>query len=110
MLNRIYYPFLGEGKGRVIDGKTKKPIGNALVSVSRLVDGKLLSTTRKLTDERGEYRFDGWAGQSSKARVDYEIKIEGDSFKPRTMRTRLRPGRSLKVKDVSLEMQARARL
>ncbi len=109
MLGRIYYPFLGEGRGRVIDAKTKKPISKALVSVSRIVDGKLLPTTRKRTDERGEYRFDGWAGSTSKARVDYEIKVEGDSFNPRTMRIRLRPGESLKLNDTRLELQARAR-
>ena len=35
-LGRVYYPFLGEAAGRVIDAKTKKPIKNALVTVTRL--------------------------------------------------------------------------
>ncbi|HKO99117.1 MAG TPA: carboxypeptidase-like regulatory domain-containing protein [Pyrinomonadaceae bacterium] len=105
MLGRVYYPFLGEGKGRVVHGKTKKPIGNALVSVSRVVNGKLMATTRKLTNERGEYRFDGWAGASSKALVDYEIKVESDSFKPRTMRIRLRPGESTRMDDARLQLK-----
>ncbi|MGI9166450.1 MAG: hypothetical protein ACR2G5_08705 [Pyrinomonadaceae bacterium] len=68
-LGRIYYPFLGEGVGRVVDAKTKTPIKNALVSVSRLVGGKRLLTTRKLTDERGQYHFGGWAGNGKKERV-----------------------------------------
>jgi hypothetical protein len=89
-LGRIYYPYLGEGKGRVVDAKTKKPIGNALVTVNRLVGGKLLLTTRKLTDERGTYSFGGWAGNDKNDRVDYEITIESDSFRPKTIRVRLR--------------------
>ena len=94
-LGRLYYPFLGEGRGRVVDAKTKKPIRNALVSVSRLVGGKQLLTTRKFTDERGEYHFGGWAGNGKKERVDYEIRIKSDSFKPRTMRVRLRAAESM---------------
>ena len=101
-LGRVYYPFLGEGTGRVVDAKTKKPISNALVSVKRLVDGRLLTTTRKLTDERGEYQFGGWAGNGKQERVDYEISIERKSFKPRTMRVRLRAGESLKFADARL--------
>ena len=61
-----------------------------LVSVTRLVSGKRLQTTRKFTDERGEYRFGGWAGNSKRVRASYEITIESDSFKPSTMRVRLR--------------------
>ena len=100
-LGRVYYPFLGEGTGWVVDAKTKKPIKNALVSVSRLVGGKLLLTTRKLTDEQGKYSFGGWAGKG-KERADYEIKIESDSFKPNTMRVRLRPDKSIKFVDARL--------
>jgi hypothetical protein len=90
-LGRIYYPFLGEGTGRVVDARTKQPIKNALVSVNRLVGGKRVLTTRKVTNERGEYHFGGWAGNNKKERVDYEVTIAGESFKPKTMRVRLRP-------------------
>jgi hypothetical protein len=101
-LGRVYYPFLGEGSGRVVDAKTKKPIVNALVSVGRVVGGKLLLTTRKLTDGRGNYHFGGWAGDGIKERADYEIKVESDSFKPRTMRVRLRAGESISFADARL--------
>ena len=105
LLGRVYYRFLGEGTGRVVDAKTKEPIRNALVSVTRLVGGKLLPTTRKLTDERGEYHFGGWAGTGKKERVDYEIKIESESFKPSTMRVRLRAGESINLGDARLKLQ-----
>ena len=103
LLGRIYYPFLGEGAGRVVDAKTKKPIRNALVSVNRLVDGKLLPMTRKLTDERGEYRFGGWAGNNAKERVDYEIRIQNGSFKPVTMRVRLRADQRVNFAEARLK-------
>jgi hypothetical protein len=101
-LGRIYYPFLGEGTGRVIDAKTKQPIKNAFVSVNRLVGGKQLLTTRKLTDERGEYRFGGWAGNTKNDRVGYEIRIESASFKPKTMRVHLRANERITFADARL--------
>lgn len=103
LLNRTYYPFLGEGRGRVIDAKSKLPIKNALVTVSRFVNGKSLLTARKFTDERGEYRFGGWAGRNKKERVDYEIKIESDSLRTRTMSVRLRAGEDIKFADARLK-------
>lgn len=103
LLNRIYYPFLGEGAGRVVDAKMKKPVKRALVTVTRFSGGKHLLVAKKFTDDAGEYRFGGWAGKGEKERVNYEIKIESDSFKPRTMRVRLRAGDSLRFTDVRLK-------
>ncbi len=102
-LGRLYYPFLGEGHGRVVDARTKKPVSNALVSVSRLVGGKQLLTTRKLTNERGEYHFGDWAGNGRKESVNYEIRIDSNSFKPRTMRVRLRAGEGINFADARLQ-------
>ncbi len=101
-LGRVYYPFLGEGTGRVVDARTKKPIKGALVSINRVVDGKRLLTTRKLTNERGEYRFGGWAGNARNERVDYEITIKGEAFKPKTMRVRLRANEHTSFTDARL--------
>lgn len=102
-LGRVYYSFLGEGTGRVVDAKTKKPIANALITVTRFANGKPLLTTRKFTDEKGEYRFGGWAGKDKKERVNYEIKTESDSFKPRIMNVKLRAGESVRFVDVRLK-------
>lgn len=102
-LGRNYYRFLGEGSGRVVDAQTKKPIPNVTVTVNRLIDGKSLSTTRKITDEKGEYRFGGWAGKDKKELVNYEIKIESDSFRPQIMNVMLRAGESIRFADVRLK-------
>lgn len=103
LLSRIYYPFLGEGAGRVVDAKTKKPVKNALVTVTRFSGGKHLLVAKKFTNEAGEYRFGGWAGKGEKERVLYEIEIENASRKPRVMRVRLRAGESLRFTDVRLK-------
>jgi len=109
LLGQTYFPFLGEGKGRVVDAKTKKPIGNALVSVTRLVGGKQLLTTRKLTDERGEYRFGGWAGNDKNKRVDYEVRVESNYYKSQTRRVNLRANQRVSFSSTSLKSQNRAR-
>lgn len=102
-LGRIYYPFLGEGKGRVVDAKTKAPIKDALVSVKRLVGGKALLATRKLTDERGEYHFGGWAGVAKDDPLNYEIRIESDTYKPTTMRVQLRAAEHVNFAEARLK-------
>lgn len=102
-LGRIYYPFLGEGRGRVVDANTKTPIKNALVSVTRIGGGKPLLTTRKLTDERGEYHFGGWTGRTPKERVTYQVKIDNPSFKSRMMTVSLRAGESLQLPEARLK-------
>ena len=104
-LGRLYYPFLGEGTGRVVEAKMKNPVGNALVSVNRIVGTKRLLTTRKFTNDRGEFSFGGWAGNGKKERVAYEIRIERESFKPSTMHVRLRAGESINLGDARLKLQ-----
>lgn len=102
-LNRFYYPFLGEGSGRVVDAKTREPIKNALATVRRLTaGGKSLLVARKLTDDKGEYRFGGWAERAKGKSVTYEIRVENGEFKPREMRVQLRAGESLRFVDVRL--------
>ena len=100
-LERSYYAFLGEGSGRVVDSKTKQPVANALVSVNRIVNGKRLNTTRKFTNERGEYTFGGWAGR--RERVNYEVSVDAASFKPIARNVNLRAGRRIRLGEIRLK-------
>ena len=102
-LGHVYYPHLGEAKGRVVDAKTHMPVKDALVSVNRLVGGKTLLTARKLTDQRGEYEFGGWAGAAAKGLVTYQIKIESGGYKTRVMRVNLRAGQRVSFADGRLK-------
>ena len=102
-LGQKYYKFLGVGSGRIVDAKTRKPIRHAIVTVNRLVDGKVLNTTRKRTNDQGEYRFGGWAGKNSKETVNYEITVENESFKSKTMKVKLWAGESRRFSDVFLK-------
>jgi hypothetical protein len=101
-LGTVYYPFLAEGKGKVIDARSKKPIRDALVSVSRLVNGQKLLTTKKLTDEQGEYDFGGWSG-TAKVPATYEITIQSNSYKPTVMRVQLRAEQRVSFADARLK-------
>lgn len=102
-LGRVYYPFLGEAVGRVVDAKTKKPIANALVTVTRFVGGKSLPAARKFTGGKGEYRFGGWTGKNEKDRAGYGIRIESDSYKTKIVRVKLRPSESLRLTEIGLK-------
>jgi hypothetical protein len=102
-LGRIYYPHLGQGKGRVVDAKTHAPVKDALVSVDRLAGGKKLLTARKLTDQGGEYEFGGWAGAEAKGRATYQIKIESSGYKTGVTRVTLRAGQRVSFPDARLK-------
>jgi hypothetical protein len=101
-LGSVYYPFLGEGKGKVIDARSKKPIRDALVSVSRLVNGQKLLTTKKRTGEQGEYDFGGWSG-TAKVPATYQITIESNSYKPTVMRVQLRAEQHVSFADARMK-------
>ncbi|HTG91878.1 MAG TPA: carboxypeptidase-like regulatory domain-containing protein [Pyrinomonadaceae bacterium] len=102
-LGRVYYPFLGEAVGRVVGARSKEPITNALVTVTRFANGKPLLVARKFTDRKGAYSFGSWAGRNKDERVGYEIRIESDGFKPQTLRVKLRAGESIESADARLK-------
>lgn len=102
-LGRNYYAFLGEASGRVVDAKTKRPVQNALVTINRVVDKKVLNATRKFTDARGEYRFGGWAGRGAQEMVKYQVNVEAPSYKPRKTNVRLRAGTSVRLAEAGLK-------
>lgn len=104
-LGRVYYPFLGEGHGRVVDARTGKPIKDALVTVRRVSGEKPLLITRKSTGETGAYRFGAWAGRKNDKSLVYEIKVEKSLYKNRVSRVRLRAGDSLQFADVRLKQR-----
>ena len=98
-LARNYYAFLGEGRGRVIDAKTRKPIVNALVSVTRTVNGRTQEVTRKFTNEQGEYRFGGWTGRNARERLAYDINIPGGADRSVSTKAKLTAGKTIAIKD-----------
>ncbi len=102
-LGRVYYPFLGEGNGRVVDARTGKPIEDALVTVRRIREAKPLLITRKSTQETGAYRFGAWAGRQNDKSFSYEIKVEKPSYKSRFWHVRLRAGEILRLADARLQ-------
>ncbi|HEX2639931.1 MAG TPA: carboxypeptidase-like regulatory domain-containing protein [Pyrinomonadaceae bacterium] len=96
-LGKVYYPFLGEGTGRVIDAKTKKPIARELVTVWRITGGARQLVARKFTDGKGEYRFGGWA----RGRAEYTIAI-GRGRSAQRVKVGLRSGKTVPLPEVRL--------
>ena len=96
-LGKVYYPFLGEGTGRVIDAKTKKPIAGELVTVWRITGGARQLVARKFTDGKGEYRFGGWA----RGRAEYTIAI-GRGRSAQRVKVGLRSGKTVPLPEVGL--------
>lgn len=63
LLDEVYYPFVGNGAGRVVD-EEGAPVEGAFVTCQAIgrISGDLLVRSKKLTDAAGEYRFAAWAG------------------------------------------------
>ncbi len=101
-LNSVYYPFLGSGSGRVVDGESGKPISKALVTVFRKAGNKRLLVSRKLTDEDGRYAFGGWAGGKNYPETVFEIKADKNSSSE-IVNVRLRAGKKVQFKDMRLK-------
>jgi hypothetical protein len=102
-LGKIYYPFLGEARGRVIDTKSKKPVKNALVTVERVVGKRRTLVTRKFTGPEGEYRFGGWVGKNARGNNFFEIAIDRAGFSRYTKRIKLRADDSVVLSDIALK-------
>ena len=101
-LGREYYPFLGEGSGRVIDAKTKKPIDRATVSVYRFAAGEPLLVARKFTDANGAFRFGAWVAKKENGRAKFEIKVAGPNGAKGDTSVTLRSGKSVKLPSIGI--------
>ena len=97
LLAQVYYPFLGEAAGRVVDVKTKKPVAGALVTVTHSRGGRSKLVARKFTDEKGEFRFGSWA----RTRSHYRVVIQRGTSR-RSVNADLRPGGIKRLPDVRL--------
>lgn len=102
-LGRVYYPFLGAGRGRVVDAKTGKPVRDAVVSVTRITGTKRFLVARKLTRDDGQFSFGAWAGRAGAKKILYEIQAAQPNYKSRSMRMGLRVGETLRLADARLQ-------
>ncbi len=79
LLDSLYYPYLGEGTGKVLD-TGGNPIAGARVTIERIINGDTIIAAEKYTDSNGNYTFAGWAGKDSA--VNYEVNVHAALYSP----------------------------
>ncbi len=84
-LNTVYYPYLGQLKGRFVsrsinDG-SETPIAKAIVKIYWVKDGHERLITRKFTKDDGSFEAGVWAGRNPESPWTYRIDVEQDGVK-----------------------------
>lgn len=81
-LDSLYYPYLGEGEGRVYDYNTNWPIDSAFVTVytKGRVSGDTLIRSRQMTHCFGYYKFGAWAGNRNTDSTLYWVIGEKEGY------------------------------
>ncbi len=100
-LDSVYYPYLGEAEGKVIDRRTGKPIEKMIITVSRTVNKKNFIVAKKLTNNLGEYNFGAWADKNNSG--IYEIRFEKPLYKTKTIYVKLIAGHEVVLPDIKIE-------
>ena len=98
LLDRVYYSHLGGASLQVVDAKTKSPVSGAMVTVSRNLGGQRLIVARKLTNDKGEFSFGGWAAAGSSK---YLIEVRKD-VSSATANASLKAGKDIKLRPIRL--------
>jgi hypothetical protein len=77
-LDSLYYPYLGQGDGRVYDCSTGSALSGAFVNVfcKGRVSGDTMMRSRQKTDVRGHYQFGLWAGNRNTDSTYYWLIAE----------------------------------
>lgn len=84
LLRRIYYPFLGDTRGQVVDSSNGRPLEKALVRITS-VGGRAgieRAVTKKFTNALGFFRFGGWCGHREVS-SEYRIYVEKEGYEPK---------------------------
>ncbi len=101
LLDTVYYPYLGEASGKIIDGQTNIPIQNALVTVQRYTNSGPITIAEKYTASTGAYDFGAWAGKDSL--INYRVKVEDSSYATQYMNVQLQAGQNIDLPDIKLD-------
>jgi len=100
LLDSLYYPYLGEGTGKVVDAGGH-PISHALVTAERILNGDTIIVAQKYTQSDGEYDFGAWAGKDST--IKYEVNVKGPSYAPATINITLQDQKEITLPNIILQ-------
>ena len=103
-LDSLYFPYLGEGQGKLYDCKTGDALTGASVRVfcEARVSGDTLLRGRKLTDAGGQYQFGLWAGNRITDSTYYRIIAEKTGYVTDTAGFWIKRGDTTNIPDLSL--------
>ncbi|NYT02276.1 MAG: carboxypeptidase regulatory-like domain-containing protein [Methanosarcinales archaeon] len=107
ILNQLYYPHLGEVRGRVLDGSTGKPVEKAFIKITSTgrSAGFERAATQKFTNAAGGFRFSGWGGRDGTA-VRYSITAQKSGYQPYSGSFDLKVNQTASLPDLALKPQA----
>ena len=104
LLDRVYYPQLGEASGRVVD-VAGRPVSNAVVTVLRRVNGVTQVVGRKATGASGRFRFGVWVGTGGAPRGVIDVRAVKDGRSSSAARASFAAGRTAHVQDLVLDVR-----
>jgi hypothetical protein len=101
LLDRVYYPNLGDVRGRLVDA-SGAAVAGAVVTVIRRVNGATQLVARKATDANGEFRFGVWVGASGVQRGVIEIRAAKDGRSTGSVQAPLAARKTTRLPDLVL--------
>ncbi|MCW3126673.1 MAG: hypothetical protein JWO03_2331 [Bacteroidetes bacterium] len=103
-LDSLYYPYLGQGQGRIYDCNTGVPLSHAFVRVfcEGRMSGDTLFRSRQMTDAEGHYQSGLWAGNRNTDSTYYWLVAEKEGYYNDTVGFWIKRGSTTTIPDVSL--------
>jgi hypothetical protein len=95
-----YYPYLGEINCQVVDDETSRPLQGVKIKIYLNMAGKI-TAAGKTTNERGTFRFSGYAGRSGG--VSYDFRAEKDGYNPYNGSFTIEANKAINLPSVNLK-------
>jgi hypothetical protein len=103
-LDSVYYPYLGEGQGALMDCNTRTTLPDAFVRVfcKGRISGDTLLRSRQKTDINGQYQFGLWAGNRNTDSTYYWLIAEKEGYVSDTFGFWIKRGDTTSIPNLSL--------
>jgi len=103
-LDSLYFPYLGQGQGAIMDCNTRTTLSDVFISVycKGRVSGDTLLRSRQKTDVNGHYQFGLWAGNRNTDSTYYWFIAEGKGYINDTVGFWIRRGDTTGIPNLSL--------
>lgn len=103
-LDSLYYPYLGEGEGKLYDCITGRALSGGFVRVfcEGRLSGDTLMRSRQMTDANGNYDFGLWAGNRNTDSTYYWLVAEKPGYFSDTVGFWIKRGDTTTVPSLSL--------